>query len=38
MGRTNDGWPKFLKTFDEWRERGGGHCGTGTADRLPYQV
>jgi hypothetical protein len=20
---ASDGWPKFMKTFDEWRERNG---------------
>ena len=32
MGRMNDGWSKFLKTFDEWRERDGGSAGKFFAD------
>src|SRR5215468_3806775 len=30
MAQTSDGWPGFMKRFDEWRERtGGGGGGVG---------
>jgi hypothetical protein len=32
MARTSDGWPQFIKTFDEWRER---KAGQGSGKRTP---
>jgi hypothetical protein len=29
MATTNDGWPKFIKTFDEWRGRRAREGGSG---------